>query len=669
MKYFVGCTGWKNQHWTKTFYPSNLDPKYYLSYYSKFFNFVHLDLNYISNSPNHNVLRKWSEETPSDFRFTLKIPQFIINKQYANYNGDLGKFLENLTPLEEKILAILISPPSAINLKDDGRKWLEYTLNSCTYHGFDVVFDFNHSYWYQELTYSLLKKYKSSFVWSNSGYPYYYPAVTSNFIFIHLDGSQKGFDESKWIKLIQTKEREIVSLKDDNERSNTAVIVLNDPSNLDSFVTSLKIKEKGLKSFRPLQQQNLPIWTGKAIMHVDMDAFFPACEEIRDPTLKGKPHAVIMTPEKGDNITRGAVASCSYEARKYGIRSAMSLAKSKELCPNLILKPVDKPYYAQISQQVMRLLEEYADVIEQASIDEAYLDCTNKISQYQNQQLSKKHDYSNFKNEIEKDNISSSNKDHIQNEIEEYALIIKNSIKEQCYGLVCSVGVAPNKSVAKIASNFKKPDGLTIIYPQNISQFLSPLNVDRISGIGVKTNQVLKEIGIETIGQLSKYNVQKLMDKFGKKIGLWMWLVANGKENEPVSPREDNVSLSTEETLLEPTIDKKILEILLNEMADDIYERIRRKGYEFKTVGIKLVRIDFTIETRETSFSTYQNTKASIVSVLRPLLDRFQIGNYKDNLLDDIEKNSIRKLGIRISNLSKINRKNLVNQKTLLDYF
>ncbi len=114
-------------------------------------------------------------------------------------------------------------------------------------------------------------------------------------------------------------------------------------------------------------------------MHVDMNAFFPACEEIRDPSLRGKPHAVIMTPETEGKITRGAVASCSYEARKYGVRSAMSLLKAKELCPHLILKPVDKQYYDQISNQVMMLLEEYADVLEKASIDEAYIDCTNKI--------------------------------------------------------------------------------------------------------------------------------------------------------------------------------------------------------------------------------------------------------------------------------------------------
>ena len=115
-------------------------------------------------------------------------------------------------------------------------------------------------------------------------------------------------------------------------------------------------------------------------MCVDLNAFFPSCEELRDPSLVGKPHAVIMTDEQKRKITKGAVASCSYEARKFGIRSAMSLSRAKELYPALILNPVDMPYYREISEKVMRILEEYADSLEQSSIDEAYLDCTLKIN-------------------------------------------------------------------------------------------------------------------------------------------------------------------------------------------------------------------------------------------------------------------------------------------------
>jgi len=409
------------------------------------------------------------------------------------------------------------------------------------------------------------------------------------------------------------------------------------------------------------------------IMHIDMNAFFPACEEIRDPSLKGKPHAVIMTPEPEGEITRGAVASCSYEARKYGVRSAMSLLKAKELCPRLIVKPVDKQYYIYISNKVMMLLEEYADVLEKASIDEAYIDCTNKIQQRPPPQNTVSYS-SQLTNEKKDDNTLESisiSKITIPITVEEYAIKIKNSIKEQCNGLVCSIGVAPTKSAAKIASDFKKPDGLTIIYSQNLLQFLEPLEVNKISGIGLKTNQILKEMGIKTIGQLAKCNVQNLIEKFGKKNGLWMWYIANGKDNEPVSPREDSLSISTEKTLLQPFKDKKIiLDYLVNELADDVFQRVSKRGYEFKTIGIKLVRSNFVVETRETTLSDYSCSKKSIVSAMGPLLEKFHLNekNINNDSSDELDTVFIRKLGIKLSNLSKIDKKKLPYQKTLFDY-
>jgi DNA polymerase IV (DinB-like DNA polymerase) len=389
-----------------------------------------------------------------------------------------------------------------------------------------------------------------------------------------------------------------------------------------------------------------------------------------------------MTPERETSlITRGAVASCSYEARKFGVRSAMSLSKAKELCPNLILKPVDKDYYNSVSQQVMRLLEEYADSLEQTSIDEAYIDCTKKILQYQKQNISGDDPVKQKKLKNTLDN--SSRKYHIQEgySIREFALNIKDSIRVQCNGLICSIGVASNKSVAKIASDFQKPDGLTIVYPQDTLTFLSTLAVDRISGIGTKTTHTLKDMGIETIGQLSNSNIQKLSDKFGKRQALWMWQIANGKENEPVIPRENNLSLSTEETLLKPLISKKdILNILVNDMADDIHERVRRKGYEFKTVGIKLVRTNFSIETREITFSSYKKDKESIISVMGTLLNRFSLDD-DDSSSEEFSKGGIhttgsfdvnsmyvRKLGIKVSNLSKIDRDGKNPQKSIMDF-
>jgi DNA polymerase IV (DinB-like DNA polymerase) len=328
----------------------------------------------------------------------------------------------------------------------------------------------------------------------------------------------------------------------------------------------------------------------------------------------------------------------------------MSLLKAKEQCPELILNPVDIPYYRQISDNVMRILEEYADVLEQSSIDEAYLDCTNKISS--NPSIT----------------------------IENYTEQIKKSIKEQC-GLLTSIGVATTKSAAKIASDYQKPNGLTVIYPDKLQSFLEPLEVERISGIGIKTQQALrKDFGIETIGQLAKCDVQKLIDKFGKKNGLWMWQVANGQDiDDAVIRREDSISISSEQTLYRHTKDKEKILKYLNELVDEVYERATSKGYEFRTIGIKLVKSDFSIETREISYSNYQNARESIASVLEGLLNKFSLlsspasNDYdKKNGNNDNNNNAttvtIRKVGIKLSNLINIEKKKPPEQKTLLDY-
>ena len=386
-------------------------------------------------------------------------------------------------------------------------------------------------------------------------------------------------------------------------------------------------------------------WRGKAILHVDINSFYSSCEEIKDPSLKGKPHAVIMTPQDNNSITKGAVTTCSYEAKKLGIKSAMPLYKALELCPNLILHSVDKKFYEKISNEVMKILEGYADIFEQASIDEAYLDCTIKIS-------------------------------NINITMEEYAQEIKKSIKEKCGGLSTSIGIAPTKSAAKIASDYQKPDGLTILHFNALKDFLSRLDVETISGIGIKTQKILKEqMNIKTIGQLSNTDVQLLIERFGKKIGTWMWQVANGLDNEPVLPRENHISLSNECTLEFVTADKEIIKQALYELIDELYERIKNNKYQFRTVGIKLMRTDFSIETREKSYIKYQSEKKSIESIIEEILGKF---NLEDNDLIVPSKKikntkflPIRKVGLKVSNLTTIEKSSKdkeYKQKTLLDY-
>jgi DNA polymerase IV (archaeal DinB-like DNA polymerase) len=369
-------------------------------------------------------------------------------------------------------------------------------------------------------------------------------------------------------------------------------------------------------------------WMSKVIACIDLNAFYPSCEELRDPSLKGKAHAVIMTDEKMGDIMKGAVSSCSYEARRYGVRSAMSLSKAKSLCPDLILRPVDIPYYREISDQVMNAIQGYADTLEQASIDEAFLDCTTRIQ---------------------------------SESPETYAAKIKKTIRDKSGGLSCSIGVTSTKSAAKIASDFEKPDGLTVVYPTELKKFLEPLDVGTVAGIGPKTQKALKEIGIDTLGQLAKADVQKLKELFGKN-GYWMWKVANGTDDEMVAPRTDNVSLSTENTLAIYTRDKEKIHSHLDELVEDIYERLREHGYLFRTVGIKLVRTNFSVETRVTTFEEFRNDSQSISSAIGGLLDKFELSENKP---------PVRKVGLLVTHLA---RKEIVQreknaQRSLLDYY
>jgi DNA polymerase IV (DinB-like DNA polymerase) len=693
LKYYVGCSGWAYSSWAE-FYPRTLNLDDYLAYYSRVFNFVEIDLDKfdqqqgkihkpqrqqqqqerrtdghgnsmedLKNSSNNNssynnqensadnvinydsapvvlpdreIIKKWSEITPSDFRFSLKLPIALTNKI-----DRVGNFLEELAPLDEKILSIRIHQ-SILTLKE-GRQWLEELLGICTYHGYSAAVEFDHYSWYQDLTYHILKKHNAALIWSDiEGHRrhYYYPAVTADFVYLRINKNER-----KWVQKIKEEEKrqskEVAEHETKHEiRSKQnyygeaglefAIIVVDTPPEVNKILNLLSLPQRNYGHNQ---------WIGRIILCVDLNAFFPSCEELRDQSLIGKPHAVIMTDQNKGSITKGAVASCSYEARRYGVKSAMSLSKAQELYPDLILNPVDIPYYREISDKVMRILEEYADSLEQSSIDEAYLDCTLKINS----------------------NPSVT--------IEDYALQIKKSINEQCR-LLTSIGIANTKSVAKIASDFKKPDGLTIVSPDRLSDFLQKMSVDAISGIGTKTRRILREeFGIETIGHLASRDVQKLIERFGKRHGLWMWQVANGRDNEAVIPREDNISISSEQTLYPFTRDKEKLLKYLNELAEEVYRRASRKGYEFRTVGIKIVKSDFSIETRETSYSGYQNRQESIAAVIESLLDKFSFLNPKDSTLPiDANGLTVRKVGIKLSNLARIAKIRPPEQKTLLEY-
>ena len=660
----------------------DLDNRYWLSYYSKIFDFVEIDSTFY-RIPSLFMVNNWNKRTPDNFRFAVKFPKVITHdKRLKDVEKDIEKFYDAMEPLYDKILVFLIQLPPSLQIAEglDLIKNLEYLLDP----SFRYAIEVRHHTWFNELFYNYLKEKNYCLVWSQQDILVTPPVLTSDFLYLRLIGD-RTIDEGDFGKIKKDRTREmqvwanIIKDIQKNEKSvKTAIIAANNhyagfgPMTAKLFAEMINLKNKikpfpivdyqilkdGVKEKKNKNLNPKERWVGKAIFHVDMNSFFSSCEEIKDPTLKGKPHAVIMTDQDNNNITKGVVATCSYEAKKLGVQSAMPLYKALELCPHLILNTVDRKFYSKISHTVMEILEGYADTFEQASIDEAYLDCTNKISSF-----------------------SSYNTNSLST-VEEYALEIKKSIKEKCGGLLTSIGVAPTKSVAKIASDYQKPDGLTIVPVDELKDFLNTLEVERISGIGSKTQKILKEkMNIKTIGDLANTDVQILIERFGKKVGTWMWKVANGEDNEPVIPRGDHISLSNETTLENFTLDREMIKQSLYELIDELIERIKNNKYQFRTVGIKLVRTDFSIETREKSYSNYQTERKSIESILEELLKKFIL---EDSLSSsststtNSKKNSsnkilpIRKVGLKVSNLMAIDNNSKKDiqfrQMTLLDY-
>jgi DNA polymerase IV (DinB-like DNA polymerase) len=590
LKHFVGCAGWRFGN----FYPPALVPKEYLPHYSRTFEVAEVSL----PATYLHSLQQWKYGTPDGFRFIVRIPRHLTEE------GALGSLLEAFAPIEEKTLAVVVQTLPGMTLTD-GKAWLERVLATCTYHGYSAVVDFMHLSWFQDAAYNILRKHGAAAYGRKGQIP-----ITSDFIFMRLAGSQGNWKTNVENALGDAARHETVDM---------TVFIADNPAAANAALRLLGLQES--KYSGPLPAPALPVpeqkWRGRVVMCVDLNAFYPSCEELREPALKGRPHAVIMTDQPAGKITRGVVSSCSYEARRFGVRSAMPLARALAMCPGMELRPVDIPYYKQVSEKVMEVLAGFADVIEQASIDEAFLDCTEKAGEGPYQ----------------------------------YAQAMKRAIRERC-GLSVSIGVASAKSAAKIASDFKKPDGITAVHPDRLQDFLAPLEVGRISGIGPKTQDELKKLGITTIGQLAACDVQKLVSRFGRN-GLWMWKVATGEDAEPVVPREDHVSISTEHSLEIYAKGKDEVLVEMKSLAEELFARVARRGYQFRTVGAKIVRADFTTETREMSYPSPQQKRESITSAIPQLVERFDLAA------------PVRKVGLRVTNLS---HPETDVQKTLLDF-
>jgi len=346
----------------------------------------------------------------------------------------------------------------------------------------------------------------------------------------------------------------------------------------------------------------------RIILHIDLDSFYASVEELRHEEIRGK--AVVICVYSGRSDDSGAVSTANYKARELGIKSGMPISLAKRIAKdkNVVFLPNDIEYYRTVSDRIMEILEEEVDIMQQVSIDEAYLDVTKKSME----------DWNNAKKIAER---------------------IKKKIMEQ-ENLTCSVGIGSNKLVAKMASKHKKPDGLTVIKDIEVKDFFENLPVSKIHGIGGKTTEILDELGIKTGKELANFDVRILEEKFGINKAKLLLDKSRGMDDSLVEPKERQ-QISRLGTLKEDTNDIEVIFEKIKELATDMKKKIEKEKVSFRTVSI--ITIDTTLKTQMRSQTIEAtNDLDSVLSIAKSLLENF--------LKENSEK-KLRRIGIRVSNL------------------
>jgi DNA polymerase IV (DinB-like DNA polymerase) len=355
----------------------------------------------------------------------------------------------------------------------------------------------------------------------------------------------------------------------------------------------------------------------RIILHVDMDHFFSAVEEREHPEYKGKPVVVGADPKDGKG--RGVVSTCNYEARKFRVKSGMPISKAWKLCPQAVYLPVNYKLYGQVSSNIMAILRRHGDKFEQMGFDEAFLDVSSRGS---------------FE------------------EAKKLAFEIKKEILEK-EKLTCSIGVGPNKLVAKIASEFQKPDGLTIVMEEEVKKFLWPLPVDKLWGVGKKTERKLHEMKIKTIGDLANYDPSLLIEKFGGVLGTQFHLLANGIDKSEVIEGWEAKSISREFTFEEDTSDTDLIYKTLDKLCEQVHNDVKNSNLHFKTVSIKIRYSNFEAHTHSKTLPFLTNRLKDIQKTCHELIEAFLQPNRK-----------IRLVGAKVSKLVSGEKQKTLDQET-----
>lgn len=341
-----------------------------------------------------------------------------------------------------------------------------------------------------------------------------------------------------------------------------------------------------------------------------MDAFYASVEQLDNPMLRGKPVAV------GGAEKRGVISAASYEARKFGVRSAMSGIVARKLCPNLIFVPLRFARYKEISKKIQNIFHEYTDFVEPLSLDEAYLDVTQN----------------------KKGNPSAT---HIAKEI-------RQKIFEET-GLTASAGISINKFVAKIASDYNKPNGQKTIQPTEVESFLEDLDIKKFFGIGKVTAQKMYQLGIFTGKDLKEKTEEYLETNFGKSGKQYYYLV-RGISNSPVTPERNVKSVAAERTFDENITSEIYVTERLENIATELEKRLQKNKLAGKTITLKIKYSDFTMQTRSKTLSYFVSSKSLLLQVATELL-------YQERL-----KESVRLVGISLSHLNNEERKSIAVQ-------
>jgi DNA polymerase-4 len=339
----------------------------------------------------------------------------------------------------------------------------------------------------------------------------------------------------------------------------------------------------------------------RRIIHIDMDAFYASVEQSDNPAFKGLPVIVGGNPEK-----RGVVSAASYEARAFGVHSAMPASQAKRLCPRGIFLPVRMDRYREVSEKIFEILREYTPLIEPLSLDESFLDVTGSLRIF-------------------------GPAFHIAREMKRRIL--------EATGLTASAGIAPNKFLAKIASDLKKPDGLVEIQPEEVQVFLRDLPISRLWGVGKSTEEALKGMGILRVGQLAAYPAERIERKMGK-FGLELMALARGEDDRPVTPESDRKSISQEETFTPDLEEMEKMKRVLLDQAEQVGRDLRQQSLKGWTVTVKVRYPDFTTVTRSLTLPFPTDQGIDLYRTALKLL-----------LKTDVFRKKARLLGVGISNL------------------